>query len=609
MSNEKNNQDGQSTIDNEKGLSSADAAKTSDDATIKNNDADTLRPNEAENATSVSLQETPGESADHVQKTGTEAPQVPVIVSKARFSKIWLLPILAVLIGLGMVYNDWRNRGIHIQVEFETAEGLVAKKTVLKNRNVDIGIVKKINFSEDKLKILVDIEVDKSMDSFLVEDSEFWVVRPRFGATGFTGIATLVSGAYIEVSPGQSNIEEFEFKGLETPPVTSLNADGIHLKLVSRGTKALKVGNPVLHKGFEVGAVESKYYDDLEQEAHYDIFIQAPFHNLVTKNTSFWNVSGLSLSTSTQGVRFEMASIDALIAGGVEFGLLDGASPGQGVAQNYQFQVYDSIENIEEQRDYKYIEYVLLVDDSVGGLHRGSPVEYRGIRLGTVSNTMEFWQVIDIAGVGKEERIPVLIKLEPERLMKNGYIALDVFQGIVDEWIREGLTASIESANIITGSLKISLKPGGEPVDSVEKFGNYPVIPSVPGGFASMTEKFESILTNIEQLPLQETLENLNALIDTADKTVKTSGGVIERASATLTTLEHSLAELQTTLKGLQPDSQVYRSVEQMIKKIEVTLDEIKPIVKEVTNQPNSLVFGTPAGADKQPKSTKQKGK
>ncbi|WP_412971698.1 intermembrane transport protein PqiB [Glaciecola sp. MF2-115] len=543
-------------------------------------------------------------------KKGDNDGASPVIVPKSRFSAIWILPILAVLIGIGMIYNDWRNRGVQIQVAFQTAEGLVAKKTLLKNRNVDIGLVKKIKFSEDKSHILVDIEVDKSMDSFLVEDSEFWVVKPRFGATGITGFGTLLSGAYIEVSPGQSNIESLEFTGLETPPVTSLNADGIHLKLISSGTKPLKVGNPVLHKGFEVGAVEAKYYDDLEQEAHYDIFIQAPFHNLVTENTSFWNVNGLSITTSSQGVSLNMASLDALVAGGVEFGLLDDAQPGDGVAQNHQFQVYDSLASIDEQRDYKYIEYVILVEDSVGGLHKGASVEYRGIRIGTVSEPyMEFWGFVDVAGVVKDDRIPVVIKLEPERLMKKGYVSIDLFRGMVNDWIKDGLTASIESANFITGSLKVTLEPNGEPVASVQKFEEYTVIPSAQGGFASLTKKLENILGELEKLPLNESLANLNGLMTAAEKTLQTTDGAIQKASTTFTMLENTLVELQGTLKGLQPNSEIYRSVEQMIKKIEVTLDEIKPFVKEVTNQPNSLVFGQPARVDKQPKSAKKEGK
>ncbi|MDT0628712.1 intermembrane transport protein PqiB [Alteromonas sp. W364] len=549
-------------------------------------------------------------TSNEAETPSSQAPiqaQEPLVVHKSRFSKIWILPIIALLIGIGMVYNDWRNRGIMIQVEFDTAEGLEAKKTVLKNRNVDIGLVDKISFSNDKSTILVDIEVEKDMSSFLVEDSEFWVVRPRIGATGITGIGTLLSGAYIEVSPGNSNIEQFAFTGLENPPVTSLNADGIHVRLISRGNKPLKVGNPVMHKGFEVGAVESAQYDDLEQEAHYDIFIQAPFHNLVTENTSFWNVSGLSVKTSTQGISVNMASLDALVSGGVEFGLVDGAQPGVGVPQNHEFVVYDSQESIDEQREYQYIQYVILVEDSVGGLHKGAPVEYRGIRIGTVAEPyMEYWEIIDIAGVGKEERIPVVVNLEPERLMKNGYISNDIFQGMVDDWIREGLTATIENANLLTGSLKVTLQPGGEQITEVTRFGEYSVIPAASGGFASLSKKLDNIMGELEQLPLNETIANLNELIDSTDETMVTTRLSLKRSNQTLDALEQTMQELQSTLSGLQPDSQVYRSVEQVMLKVEATLDELKPLVKEVTNQPNSLVFGQAAKPDEEPVAPKK---
>ena len=530
----------------------------------------------------------------------------PVITQKSRISRIWILPLVALLIGIGMIYNDWRNRGVLVQVQFDTAEGLEARKTVVKNRNVDIGIVQKISFSDDKSKILVDIEVQKSMASFLVEDSEFWVVRPRIGTEGISGFGTLLSGAYIEIEPGKSNSERSNFVGLERPPVTSLNADGIHLKLLSKGSKSLNVGNPILHRGFRVGAVESKSYDDIEQVAHYDIFIQAPFHNLVTQNTSFWNVSGLSISTSTQGIEVNVASFDTLVSGGVEFDLLDGAPPGAGVPHNHEFTLYDSQDSIDAQREYKHIQYVILVEDNVGGLHKGAPVEYRGIRLGTVAEPyMEFWEIIDIAGVGKEERIPVVINLEPERLMKNGFISIDVFQGMVEQWIKGGLTASIENANLITGSLKVTLQPGGERVEQITKFGQYSVIPSEPGGFASLTDKLENIMATLDSLPLESTVKNMNELIDTTDSTMKVTSESFIRATKTLDTLDQTMRELEATLEGVHPNSEVYRSIEKVMRKVDSTLDELEPLVKEVTNQPNSLVFGKPVKANKQPEAKK----
>jgi paraquat-inducible protein B len=218
---------------------------------------------------------------------------------------------------------------------------------------------------------------------------------------------------------------------------------------------------------------------------------------------------------------------------------------------------------------------------------------------------MEFWEIIDIAGVGKEERIPVVINLEPERLMKNGFISIDVFQGMVEQWIKGGLTASIENANLITGSLKVTLQPGGERVEQITKFGQYSVIPSEPGGFASLTDKLENILVTLDSLPLESTVKNINELIDTTDSTMKVTSESFIRATKTLDTLDQTMRELEATLEGVQPNSEVYRSIEKVMRKVDSTLDELEPLVKEVTNQPNSLVFGKPVKADKQPEAKK----
>ena len=360
----------------------------------------------------------------------TQAPQSEelVLVPKSRISKIWILPLISLLIGLAMIFNHYQNMGTKIDVQFDTAEGLVAGKTVLKNRNVDIGLVKKISFSDDKSAIIVNLEVQKGMESFLAEDSLFWVVRPRVGAQGISGIDTLLSGAYIEVSAGESNIQSEQFIGLESPPITPSNADGIHLKLVSKGNTAINIGMPIIYRGFEVGAIESKSYDDIEQEALYDIFVNAPFHNLVTANTSFWNTSGVAFKADSQGVSLEFASLETLLTGGIEFDLLEGRPAGLGVPQYHTFRVYDSKESIAKDRVYQFLEYVVLVEDSVEGLYKGAPVDYRGIRIGTVSEPfMAFDKTRAITGSIDETRIPVVLKIEPERLSRNEEVTLEVF--------------------------------------------------------------------------------------------------------------------------------------------------------------------------------------
>lgn len=533
-----------------------------------------------------------------------------ILQAKSRISKVWILPLVSLLIGVAMVYNHYQNLGTTIEVQFNTAEGLIAGKTVLKNRNVDIGIVKKISFSDNKESIIVGLEVQKGMESFLAEDSLFWVVRPRIGAKGISGIETLLSGAYIEVSAGESSQAAERFVGLESPPITPSNADGIHLKLVSRGNNALNIGMPILYRGFEVGAVESKTYDDLEQEALYDIFVNAPFHNLVTENTSFWNTSGVAFKADSQGVSLEFASLETLLTGGIEFDLLEGRPAGLGVPQYHTFRVYDSKESIAKDRVYQFLEYVVLVEDSVEGLYKGAPVDYRGIRIGTVAEPfMAFDKTRAITGSIDETRIPVVLKIEPERLSQNEEVTLEVFALMMDKWIRDGVIASLETENLLTGSLKVSLSPGAERKSRVSQFGPYPIIPFKAGAIGTLTKSMESVLNKINNLELERTIDNVNDLIDRGENTLRTADAAlvsaqhaIDKAGNTAQSLELTLAELRLTLVGLQPNSDLYRSVNASIQQLEVTLAEMKPLINDISNKPNKLLFSPALPPDIEPK-------
>jgi len=266
----------------------------------------------------------------------------PEMIKKTRFSKIWLLPILALIIGLWMLYQDWQNQGIPIQITFATAEGLVAGKTLLKNRNVDIGIATHVGFTKDKGSILVELEVDQEMRSFLQTDSQFWVVRPRVGIEGISGVSTLLTGAYIQVAPGESGVFDDKFDGLNQPPVTPANVKGLRLQLISAGGRQLRIGDPIIHNGFDVGRVETFEFDPKRRQASYGIFVQAPYDALVTENTFFWNMSGINFSTSTEGIKLDVASLDTFIRGGVEFDVLEDTERGLPITQSRTFQLFDN---------------------------------------------------------------------------------------------------------------------------------------------------------------------------------------------------------------------------------------------------------------------------
>ncbi len=525
------------------------------------------------------------------------------IADKTTFSSIWFLPVIAVLIGAWMVFSDWQNRGVQVQITFDTAEGLIAEKTLLKNRNVDIGLVTAVGFNDDKSKILVELEVDRAMEEFLQQDSQFWVVRPRIDVEGVSGLSTLLTGAFIEVAPGNSGIFSDRFIGLERPPVTADDAPGLHLRLVSKGGKQLRIGDPVIFSGFEVGRVESFEFDSQLRQASYGVFVEAPYDELITDNTFFWNVSGVTLETSADGISIDIGSLDTFIRGGVQFDISEGATPGNSVAELSTYELFDSKQSIAEQRSYRFLEYLVLVDDSVGGLYRGAPVEYRGIRLGTVqSQSLGFDQAAEIRNVQTETSIPVLIRIEPGRLSEEYEQALDRFQALFEGWIKEGMTAYIDTGNLLTGSSKISLLPNGAPVERVEQVGPYRVIPSAKGRIASIIDQVDAVLTKIEGLPIEELLikfeqlpiegliDNLSAAVDTAD--------------GTLVVLEATLKELGETLDGLEPNSSAYLSLEKTLQSLQTTLNSAQPLIQELSNKPNSLIFGGTKQPDLLPRSS-----
>lgn len=530
----------------------------------------------------------------------------PEVRKKKRLSKIWIVPIVALLIGGGMVWDYFNDKGTIVKVSFLTAEGLVANKTKVKTRNVDIGVVTKVHFSKDRSRIIAEIEIDKEMNDFLRTDTLFWVVKPRVGVEGISGLGTLVSGSYIELSPGSSDSYENDFIGIEKPPVTPSNASGLRLVLVSKGGKPLSVGNPVIYRGFNVGKVEAFEFDAVNRKAIYDLFIESPYDALITDNTFFWNVGGLSVETTNTGLKVNMPSIDTFISGGVQFDVPDDLPLGEKVLDNEIFTLYPDESSIYEAREYDYIEYALLVEDSVDGLYAGAPVEYRGIRIGTVVTPfLTYEQSRKFKELDNDDRIPVIIKIEPERIVGSlSEESKDEFAEEFDQYIRRGMVASIESASLVFGNLKISLNFEGEAISDIAKVGPYPVIPTTSGGLGKITSKLNAVLTKFDQLALEKTVDGANKTLASLDSALLEFTKFLQEDSTQNIpeNLNEVMAELQKTLQGFQPNSRIYGELEETLSELRDTLNSLQPLLKALDNKPNSLIFSGSEANDVEPK-------
>lgn len=533
--------------------------------------------------------------------TSDMAEQKPMIKQKSRISSIWILPIIALIIGIGMLYQEWSDRGQQISITFENAEGLEIKKTRVKYKNVNIGILDSIDFSEDGEGILAMVTIERDMTRFLRSDSQFWVVRPRIGSSGISGIGTLLSGAYINLEPGKAQELSNDFKGLEAPPVASPNDEGLKLKLVSSGGKALSEGNPVMYRGFEVGAVEAVNFDVESREVSYDIFIQAPYHHLITTNTYFWNVGGFELSTNGQGLSVDFASVETFVSGGVEFDIPEDLPLGDRITESTVYELYANKTSATEDRAYEYLEYVILVEDSIAGIKIGTPVEYRGIRIGRVAKPyLGFHQTNLIAP--DEERIPVIIHIEPRRLTQDSGYSLEWFDRQFKQWIETGLAATVETANFFTGAMKVSLDMSNDVTNEIAFFGDYMVIPIGASGFDSILEKTDDLLSKLNALDVESMINNFNTAVATADKTLNSANDTVIATRSVIDSLNTTLAEGQAVLKGLQPNSPLYQELQGNLIELQTTLDRLQPFLEQISAQPNLLIFSDQPEPDPQPK-------
>ena len=93
-------------------------------------------------------------------------------------SLVWLIPLLAALIGVGLVIKTFVDQGPSVTVSFRSGDGLEPGKTKVKFKDVDIGIVRSISISRDLSKVLVKIDMSKEAERFAAADTRFWVVRP-----------------------------------------------------------------------------------------------------------------------------------------------------------------------------------------------------------------------------------------------------------------------------------------------------------------------------------------------------------------------------------------------------------------------------------------------
>lgn len=540
----------------------------------------------------------------------------PEIKTGKGFNPIWVVPVVAVLIGLYMVIHTKMNEGPTITIDFKTAESLEAGKTKIRFRDVDVGLVQAVTLSESMDGVVVTASIDKNASHLLREDTRFWVVRARVGAGAISGLGTLLSGAYIQVDPGTGTRKKDTFTGLEVPPLTPADAPGIRLVLHSEQAGSLNAGDVIVYNGFKVGRIEGIAFDTKKKEVRYDAFIDAPYSDLVTTSTRFWNTSGISVTANANGVQVRTSSMETILLGGVAFGDVPGIPPGEKVQSGASFNLSASYSDLEEDPFLFRKYFVVEFKQSLRGLEPGAPVEYRGIQIGQVERVMVKELVRQGLASGGAP-IPVLIYLEPARLGAPDTAAMaEQMPANILKGVKSGLRASLQTGNLLTGSLYISFDyyENTEPFVA-QKFDTYPILPTIATGLGRLEKQVGDLLDKFNALPLDSLVTNADTTLKTLDVTLASLTGTIAALEKVLdedatrempAEINKTLAELRQAVSGVSSDSAVGQSLSSSIFELNRALKNLEELTRTLSAKPNSLIFPTDIPADPIPEARPQ---
>jgi paraquat-inducible protein B len=498
----------------------------------------------------------------------------PVIEHKRRMSAVWIIPVVAALVALYLGWVTLSQKGPTITIAFRTADGLEAGKTLIKHKAVVFGTVKTITLSDDLTHVEVTAEMTKEAARLLTQGTQFWVVRPRISASsGLSGLSTIVSGVYIDFDPGRGESQS-KFTGLEVPPVIRSDVPGTEFILKADTIGSVGPGSPIYFRDVEVGQILGFDSSNLSAGVTIRAFVQAPYDVQVFGGTRFWNASGISIETGTQGFKLQLESLQAVLAGGVAFDTPDNARYGKPARAGSTFQLYKDHSSVEEAQYSVRLPYLVYFEGSVGGLSPGASVEWHGMKVGRVSDVHLEYDVSRNA-----LRAPVVIELEPERIQLIGEDKNFGTGNLIGALVRRGLRAQVKSGNLITGQAVVSLDI--DPKASPAELGTgdrYPVIPSVPNQFDSALNSINAILDRISKLPLDKlvgqadsTLQSFQTLAGSPE--IKDS---LHSLSGALTSAQALLDQANLNLSpALAKVSPFITAAEQAVKRINGTVGSL----------------------------------
>ncbi len=541
------------------------------------------------------------------QNNPDELPQATVERSKRfRVSIVWIIPILAAVVAIGIGIQRIRNEGPKITIVFKGAAGIEAGKTFIKYKDVNIGLVSAVQLTDDFAKVLVTAQIDKHAAGLIVEDAKFWLVQPQITLSGISGLGTLLSGNYIGFQAGKSLERARSFTALDAAPLIT-DQPGRVFKLNAASLGSVGVGAPVYYRSVSVGEVAAYQLAADGKSIQITVFINAPYDQYVTTETRFWNASGIRVTAGANGVDIQTESLVAVLVGGLAFDVPTFRPAGVPAAANAEFALYQDQTTAMTQPDALERRFVLYFNESLRGLSIGAPVTLFGLTVGRVAE-------VGLAFDPKAStfRPRVIITFLPERVAarlseqdrakQKSYLGMNdegrqrLMRSLVEQ---HGLRARLETGSLLTGDLyvafeyvpnapKVKLDWSQEPLE----------LPVASGGLASLEAKLDSILTKIDAMPLGAIGADVKNVVATLNQALKQTDALITRVDAewvpegtkTMNSLHQAIADADRSLLG--KDAPAAQDLHDTLQELTRAARAVRVFVDYLDRHPEALIRG-----------------
>lgn len=518
---------------------------------------------------------------------------------EVRFSWIWLVPLVAVVVGASLLVRDWMHTGPTVTISFESAEGLEVGQTKVRYKDVVVGMVSGIKVAADRSKVLVEAELDREGATYITQEStRFWVVRPRLGISGVSGLGTLLSGAYIGVDAAESkNGGEpvYEFTGLEKPPEITSGRPGRRFTLKAPDLGSLEIGSPVYYRRIQVGRVIGYDLDESGKAVSIQVFVDKPNDKFVTKDTRFWNASGIDLSLSADGLKVQTGSVVSVMAGGVAFGSPEelNAKPAEPAEADSVFALTDTQAQAMADPDGPPYAIELHFRQSVRGLKVGAPIDFRGLELGKVVDIDLEYNVKDkyFYALVKGELYPLRFGAAYENMREGSPDSENTDSDMLSVMVENGLRAQMRAANILTGQQYVALDffPDAKPV-RFDSEAQPVILPTIVGDFDRLQQQITSVVTKLDAIPFEDIGKDLRSSLQSMAQLIKKlDGQLAPQATSMLKAAQKSLNSID---KLLAQNSPMNDNIDRTLREINNTAKSLRALADYLQTHPTSLLRG-----------------